>query len=84
MLRCEGKAAALEYEGLPDERTQELDSNIKDEFYSILKDVIRAAPRYDIMCVLGDFDAKVGDDTEYASCVIGRHGVGSLNENSSL
>ncbi|KAK2721745.1 hypothetical protein QYM36_003902, partial [Artemia franciscana] len=53
--------------------TNDADSN-KDEFYSILKYVIRAAPRYDIMCVLGDFDAKVGDDTEYASCVIGRHG----------
>ena len=36
------------------------------------------------MCVLGDFNAKVGDNTEYTHSIIGRHGVSNLNENVSL
>ncbi|KAK2709185.1 hypothetical protein QYM36_012996 [Artemia franciscana] len=61
--------------------TNDRDSNIKDELYRTLKDIIRAAHQHNIMCVLGDHNAKFVDDTEYAPSISGRLVVGNLNEN---
>ena len=59
--------------------TDDRDSETKDGFYSKLQDLVDRAPRGDKVVVLGDFNARVGNDVEECNGVIGRHGEGVKN-----
>ena len=53
----------------------------KDRFYSDLRSLIQSTPADDKVIILGDFNARVGQDSEAWNGVLGKHGVGNCNEN---
>ena len=57
---------------------------VKDKFYEDLNRVITAVPKADKLIILGDFNARVGNDSTAWEGVIGKHGVGKCNSNGLL
>ncbi|KAK2702492.1 hypothetical protein QYM36_018899 [Artemia franciscana] len=55
----------------------------KDDFYRVLSNVVAKAHRHDIVTWCGDFNAKVGSDAFYAPAILGRHGLGEINDNGN-
>ena len=53
----------------------------KDDFYHQLQTTTDRCNKNDIVIVMGDMNAKVGDDNSEMEEVIGRHGLGSRNDN---
>ncbi|KAK2707601.1 hypothetical protein QYM36_015341 [Artemia franciscana] len=53
----------------------------KDYFYRVLSNVVAIAHRHDIVTLCGDFNAKVGSDAPYAPAILGKHGLGEINDN---
>ena len=53
----------------------------KDDFYHQLQTTTDRCNKNDIVIVMGDTNAKVGDDNSEMEEVIGRHGLGSRNDN---
>lgn len=53
----------------------------KDRFYSQLHTLFQSIPRDDKVILLGDFNARVGQNNHIWEGTIGRHGVGKCNEN---
>ena len=51
------------------------------DFYNELHSVLTSIPPTDMVAVLGDFNARVGTDTNTWHTVLGPHGVGQVNEN---
>ena len=56
----------------------------KEQFYEQFDQVIRSTPPSDKLVILGDFNARVGRDYSSWEGVLGRHGVGKINDNSLL
>ena len=56
----------------------------KDRFYSDLRSLIQSTPADDKVVILGDFNARVVQDSETWKGVLGKHGVGNCNENGRL
>ena len=56
----------------------------KDIFYSDLRRLLNNTPEDDKVLILGDFNARVGRDSEAWKGVLGRHGVGNCNDNGRL
>ena len=56
----------------------------KEKFYAELKEQIEKTPRADKLIILGDFNARVGSDSETWKGVLGNHGVGKNNSNGDL
>ena len=56
----------------------------KEGFYSDLNAVLSSVLPDDKLLVLGDFNARVGQDYAAWDGVLGRHGVGSMNSNGLL
>ena len=42
--------------------TEEAEEEEKDEFYEQLEEEIRTTPRHDVLMVIGDLNARVGED----------------------
>jgi len=63
--------------------TDDRDSDTKDGFYAQLQEVVERAPREDKVVVLGDFNARVGNDVEEWNGVIGKHGEETRNESGT-
>lgn len=57
------------------------EEDAKDDFYDSLQTAIEGIPKHDILLLLGDFNAKVGSDNDNRENVMGRHGVGAMNDN---
>ncbi|CAH2043894.1 unnamed protein product, partial [Iphiclides podalirius] len=53
----------------------------KDQFYDWLEETIRGVHSTDRLYILGDFNARVGQDTTAWPECLGAHGVGKQNEN---
>ena len=53
----------------------------KDDFYRVLSNVVAKVHRHDIVTLYGDFNAKVVSDASYAPAILGRHGLGEINDN---
>ena len=53
--------------------TEDAESSKKDEFYRELNDVQSGLPMHDIKLVIGDFNARVGRDSDSYPGVIGKH-----------
>ena len=53
----------------------------RDDFYRMLSNVVAKAHRHDIVTLCGDFNAKVGSDASYAPAILGKHGLGEINDN---
>ncbi|XP_046978621.1 uncharacterized protein LOC124544203 [Vanessa cardui] len=56
-------------------------SEVKDRFYDQLTQTIVAVPASDHLYILGDFNARVGQDNVAWPDCLGNHGVGKMNEN---
>ena len=61
--------------------TLDADDVVKDEFYSALTQLLQGVKRQDKLVLLGDFNARVGTDTEVWSGILGSHGTGNMNSN---
>ncbi|KAK2721540.1 hypothetical protein QYM36_003736 [Artemia franciscana] len=53
--------------------TNEADDDVKDSFYETLQAVTKDIPKHDVLCVVGDLNAKVGADRKYCPEVLGLH-----------
>lgn len=53
-------------------------------FYSQLHQVLRAIPNSDKIILLGDFNARVGQDSTTWLKVLGKFGTGKVNSNGKL
>ena len=53
----------------------------KDQFYGQLDEQIRGCPKHESLFLLGDFNARVGEDHESWPTCLGYHGIGKINEN---
>ena len=53
----------------------------KDEFYQQLSDLLSSILAGHDIALLGDFNARIGADADSWTSVIGRFGVGKINEN---
>ena len=52
-----------------------------EDFYYDLHSVLATIPPTDMIVILGDFNARVGTDTNTWHTVLGPHGMGQVNEN---
>lgn len=57
------------------------ESEAKDCFYQSLDEALRRIPKWDKIFLLGDFNARVGQNSRIWSGVLGRHGIGQANAN---
>ena len=56
----------------------------KDKFYKDFEYVISAVPTANKLIILGDFNARVGQDSASWEGVLGKHGTGKCNSNGLL
>ncbi|XP_013788604.1 craniofacial development protein 2-like [Limulus polyphemus] len=64
--------------------TNAADEEEKEDFYSSLQSLFDRTPRRDMKIVMGNLNAKVGDDNTDRELIMGRHGIGTCNENGEL
>ena len=64
--------------------TLKADPADKNKFYCDLRSLVRNTPADDKVIILGDFNARVGRDSESWKGVLGKHGVGNCNDNGRL
>ena len=57
---------------------------VKEQFYSDLRDTIKRVPADDRLILIGDFNARIGSDSEKWKGVLGSQGVGKCNANGEL
>jgi exonuclease III len=57
---------------------------VKERFYSDLRDTISHVPADDRLILVGDFNARTGSDYGKWKGVLGSHGVGKCNANGEL
>ena len=62
----------------------EVDEDVKDNFYKILHAVIKDIPKHDVMSVVGDLNTKVGSDRQYYPDILGEQGLDDINKNGTL
>ena len=53
----------------------------KDAFYRRLQEEVDKVPTHDVLCVMGDMNAKVGDNNTNRERFMGNHRCGDLNDN---
>jgi hypothetical protein len=56
----------------------------KEVFYGLLEVTLHRVKLSDIVILLGDLNAKMGDDNLGLQNVMGRHGLGARNENVDM
>ena len=61
--------------------TNVADDITKDCFYEQLSATLDSLPRGDISFLMGDLNAKVGSDNTGREHIMGKHGLGTLNDN---
>jgi len=60
------------------------DKDITEEFSQQLSETITTVQKRDAIIVMGDMNAKVGPNNVGLESVMGRHGIGNMNENGEL
>ena len=61
--------------------TNESTDDEKDDFYEQLQATFDTCNRHDIVIVMGDLNAKVGHDNKDMEGIMGKHGLGNINDN---
>ena len=61
--------------------TNDSEDCTKDEFYGRLQSIIQRFPSRDITMLIGDLNAKIGDDNTGYEEVMGREGLGEMSDN---
>ena len=60
------------------------DEEDKNMFYEQFQAGLEEITRHDVIIVMGDMSAKVGDDNLGVERTMGRHGCGTINNNCQL
>ena len=60
--------------------TNDTDESIKDTFNEQLQAEVRLVPRHDLLVVMGDLNANVGNNNTNMDRVIGKYGCGTIND----
>ena len=55
--------------------------DVKEDFYSRLQAVLDKLPKKDVNIVMGDANAKIGADNTGYEDIMGKHGLGTMNNN---
>jgi len=53
----------------------------KSEFYNQLQDTVSSCCRHDMIVVMGDLKVKVGNNNTNREEVMGKFGIGVMNDN---
>ena len=61
--------------------TNDGEDQVKDQFYHRLQTVIDNFPERDVTILMGDFNAKIGNDNIGYQEVMGQHWLGVMNDN---
>ena len=61
--------------------SNEVDQEVKEEFYNVLQNTMKYRSKREIILLMGDFNANVGNDNTGYREIIGRHRDGDINEN---
>ena len=61
--------------------TNESESDDKDAFYDRLLAVVQDRPKKNIVILMGDFNAKIGSDNSGYEEIMGKQGIGEMNDN---
>jgi hypothetical protein len=64
--------------------TNEATMEEKEAFYGLLETTLHQIRQSDITIMMGDFNAKIGDDNQGVKHVMGRNGLGNRNENGEI
>ena len=64
--------------------TNDSDAEKKSEFYGRLQAVVNQNAKKDLLIMMGDFNAKIGKDNTGKDLVMGKVGLGEMNENGEL
>ena len=55
--------------------TNEADDEVKDDFYEQLQKIVDEVPRHDMLLVIGDWNAKVGEQQIVEEGIVGKFGM---------
>ena len=61
--------------------TEDANAEVKDAFYDQLQTAMESVHAHDMLLILGDLNAKVGSDNTGREHVMGKHGIGTINDN---
>ena len=61
--------------------TNEAEDETKDDWYEQLQSAVSKVPQHDMLLIMGDLNAKVGNDNIGREDAMGRHGCGTINDN---
>ena len=61
--------------------TEDANAEVKDAFYDQLQTALESVHAHDMLLILGDLNAKVGSDNTGREHVMGKHGIGTINDN---
>ena len=61
--------------------TNDSNREVKVEFFARLQETVGSVARGDVLIVMGDLNARVGNDTEVWEEILGKHGEVACNEN---
>jgi len=64
--------------------TETTGKDMKEKFHQHLHETKTAVQKRDVIIVMGDMNAKIGSNNEGLEHVMGRHGIGNMNENCEL
>ena len=64
--------------------TNDKDEEVKDHFYNRLQTILDNLKEKDMTVLTGDFNAKIGADNRGYEEVMGRYGIGEMNENGEM
>ena len=53
----------------------------KDTFYDQLQELVDETPSHDVLLIMGDLNAKVGSNNKGKETIMGKHGLGDINDN---
>ena len=61
--------------------TEEYKEEAKELYYEQLQQICQRVPKHDLLIVMGDFNAKIGNDNKGYEDTLGKNGIGVLNDN---
>ncbi|KAF0026067.1 hypothetical protein F2P81_020804 [Scophthalmus maximus] len=64
--------------------TNNANEESKDNFYNQLQQILKTRPARDIIVFMGDMNAKVGINNSGYHLVMGKQGIGTMNENGEI